>query len=102
MGKYVLAYQGGGMAESPEEQEKVMAAWGAWFGSLGAAVVDGGAPFGESGKVGGGSPGSALSGYSILDAADLKAALKLAEGCPVLMSGGSVDVYEAIDVSGGM
>ena len=46
MGKYVLAYQGGSMAETPEEQEKVMAAWGGWFGSLGAAVVDGGAPFG--------------------------------------------------------
>jgi len=102
MGKYVLAYRGGSMAESPEDQEKVMAAWGAWFGSLGAAVVDGGAPFGESGAVGGGSASSALSGYSILEAADLKAALKLAEGCPVLSGGGSVDVYEAIDVTGGM
>ena len=102
MGKYVLAYQGGSMAETPEAQEQAMAAWGAWFGSLGAAVVDGGAPFGESTKVGGGSVGSSLSGYSILEAADLKAAAKLAEGCPVLANGGSVDVYEAIDVTGGM
>ena len=46
--------------------------------------------------------GSSLTGYSILEAADLKAALKLAEGCPVLMSGGTVDVYEAIDVTAGM
>src|SRR3954470_23026801 len=102
MGKYVLAYQGGSMAETPEEQDKVMAAWGAWFGSLGAAIVDGGAPFGENAKVGGGGATSALTGYSILEAADLKAAVKLADGCPVLSSGGSVDVYEAIDVSGGM
>jgi hypothetical protein len=102
MGKYVLAYQGGSMAETPEAQEQVMAAWGAWFGSLGAAIVDGGAPFGESTAVGGGAASSSLTGYSILEAADLKAAAKLAEGCPVLSSGGSVDVYEAIDVSGGM
>ena len=102
MGKYVLAYQGGAMAETPEEQDTVMAAWGAWFGALGDAIVDGGAPFGASAKVGGGPVGSALAGYSILEAADLDAAVELAEGCPVLSSGGSVDVYEAIDVSGGM
>ena len=102
MGKFVLAYRGGSMAETPEAQEQAMAAWGAWFGSLGAAVVDGGAPFGESAAVGGGAVTSSLTGYSILDAADLKAALKLAEGCPVLANGGSVDVYEAIDVTAGM
>ena len=99
MGKYVLAYQGGGMAETEEAQQASMAAWGAWFGSLGAAVVDGGAPFGQSAKVGGGAAGSGLTGYSILDAADLAAAVKLAEGCPIINDGGSVDVYETIDVT---
>src|SRR5258708_13074389 len=43
--KYVLAYYGGGMADTPEEQAKVMEAWGAWFGGLGANLVDGGVPF---------------------------------------------------------
>ena len=98
MGKFVLAYQGGGMADTEEAQQAAMAAWGTWFGSLGAAVVDGGAPFGASAAVGGGASKSALTGYSILEAADLEAAVKLAEGCPVLADGGSVDVYEAIDV----
>jgi hypothetical protein len=37
MGKYVLAYRGGGMPATPEEGEKVMAAWMNWFGSLGAS-----------------------------------------------------------------
>lgn len=101
MGKYVLVYQGGAMAETEEAQQAAMAAWGAWFGSLGAAVVDGGAPFGPSATVGGGASTTGLTGYSILEAADLGAAVQMGEGCPVLAGGGSVDVYEAIDVGGG-
>jgi len=99
MGKYVLAYMGGGMAETEEAQEQAMAAWGAWFGSLGNAVVDGGAPFGPSAAVGGGAATSGLTGYSILQADDLASAVGLAEGCPVLKNGGSVHVYETIDVA---
>lgn len=101
MGKYVLVYRGGAMAETEEAQQAAMAAWGAWFGSLGAAVVDGGAPFGASGAVGGGASTTGLTGYSILEAADLGAAVQLGEGCPILAEGGSVDVYEALDVGGG-
>ena len=49
MSKFVFAYRGGrGMATTPEGQEKVMAEWGAWFGSLGASLVDGGSPFGPA------------------------------------------------------
>ena len=36
------------MAPTAAEQEKVMADWGQWFGSLGQDLVDGGNPF--SGK----------------------------------------------------
>ena len=98
MGKYVLVYQGGAMADTEEAQQAAMAKWGAWFGSLGSAVVDGGAPFGPSAAVGGGGARSGLTGYSILEAGDLDAAVKLAEGCPVTDSGGTVDVYETIDM----
>jgi hypothetical protein len=97
MGKYVLVYQAGAMAETEEAQQAAMAAWGAWFGSLGAAVVDGG----PSATVGGGASTTGLTGYSILEAADLGAAVQMGEGCPILAGGGSVDVYEAIDVGGG-
>ena len=48
MTKYLLAYHGGQMAQDEAEQAKVMAAWGEWFTSLGAAVVDGGAPVGAT------------------------------------------------------
>jgi hypothetical protein len=98
MGKYVLVYQGGSMAETEEAQQAAMAAWGAWFGSLGAAVVDGGAPFGASSAVGGGAARTGLTGYSVLEAGDLDAAVAMAEGCPIVADGGTVDVYEAIDV----
>jgi len=96
MAKFVLAYRGGAMAETEAEQEAAMQAWGGWFGSLGEAVVDGGNPFGASTSVGGGEAASGLTGYSIIEAASLDAATDLAGGCPVLQSGGSVDVYEAI------
>ena len=48
MGKYVFAYTGGSMAETPAAQEAAMQAWGAWFGTLGSAVVEMGSPFGPS------------------------------------------------------
>jgi len=45
MANFVLLYSGGSMPESEAERAAVMQAWGAWFGALGSAVVDGGNPF---------------------------------------------------------
>jgi hypothetical protein len=101
MTNFLLAYSGGAdlSQATPEQQHAAMEAWGAWFGSLGAAVVDGGNPFGASTTVApdgsiGGSGGSALTGYSILAADGLDAAAALAKGCPLLSVGGTVEVYE--------
>jgi hypothetical protein len=100
MSKYVLAYKGGSMAETPAAQEAAMQAWGEWFGTLGSAVIDGGNPFGPSTAVGpDGSTGAAtagLTGYSVIEADNLELAAKLAGGCPVLAAGGAVEVYETI------
>jgi len=104
MANYVLVYKGGGMPETPEEQEKVMAAWGQWFGGLGQALVDGGNPF--SGQASSVAPdgsvqqgaSSALTGYSILKADDLTSATNMAKGCPLLTSGGTIEVYETVQV----
>lgn len=102
MANYLLAYTGGGMAETDEARAQAMAAWGAWFGSLGAAVVDPGNPFAGSTVVTGrgtadGAP-SGLTGYSVLSADSLAAAGDLAKGCPILEHGGSVEVYETLAV----
>jgi len=42
MAKYLFAYHGGENPETEEEVAKVLDDWGAWFGSMGAAVIDGG------------------------------------------------------------
>lgn len=104
MSKYVLAYHGGGMPEDPAEQQRIMTAWEIWFGTMGAAVLDGGNPIGEARTVGSDgsvTPGGGtnpLSGYSLIDAPDIDAALAHAKGCPILDSGGSVEVAEALDM----
>jgi hypothetical protein len=103
MATYLFAYKGGSMAETDEEREAVMAAWGKWFGELGPAILDGGNPFGPSATVStGGSvsegASSSLTGYSLLTADDLAAASAMAKGCPVLAAGGSVEVYETFPV----
>jgi hypothetical protein len=103
MSKFVLTYTGGNAPQTPAEGEAVMAAWMAWFGELGASVIDGGNPFSDAKTVtadgsikDGGS--SALGGYSIIDAVDLADAVSKAKGCPVLQAGGAVDVYTAMDM----
>jgi hypothetical protein len=103
MGKYVLAYKGGAMGTSEAEQQEAMTRWMNWFGSLGEAVLDGGSPFGPSSTIGSNgtiSDGGAsrLTGYSIIDAGNMAEACERAKGCPVLSSGGSLDVYEALSM----
>jgi hypothetical protein len=102
MGKYVLAYTGGTMAETEAEQQAVMEQWMNWFGALGESVLDGGSPFGPSSTVGPGGVAdggrSSLTGYSIVSAESLAEACEKAKGCPVLSSGGSVEVYESLPI----
>lgn len=98
MPNFILAYHGGKMPETPEEGAAVMEKWGAWFASMGDAVVDGGNPVGISQTVsgngvadnGGSNP---VSGYSIIQAADMAGATKLAAGCPIIEHG-TVEVAE--------
>jgi hypothetical protein len=104
MAKFVLIYNGGGMAATEAEQAESMRAWGAWFGSLGSAVVDGGTPLAASksiapdGTVTDGPIGTPATGYSIIEADSLDAAAALAGGCPILRDGGQVTVYETVNV----
>ncbi len=104
MAKYLFVYHGGKKPESEERYAEVMNAWGEWFGSMGAAVIDGGNPVGLSSTVhsdgsitddGGSNP---ASGYSLIEAADLEDAKAKASGCPILQDGGSVELAEAFDM----
>ena len=92
MANYVLIYEGGGMPASDAEQAAVMQAWEQWFARLGSAVVDQGNPFtpaakriASNGRVSevGGNP--MATGYSIIRADSLDAAVELAKSCPVVV-----------------
>jgi hypothetical protein len=100
MTNFVLLYTGGGMPESEEEQAAVMAAWGAWYEKMGAAIVDGGNPFGASKNVSdkgvGDGPVSSppITGYTIISADSLVTAVEKVQDHPHLNYGGQVSVHE--------
>ena len=91
--KFLYLYYGGNPPKSPEEGQKIMQAWMAYFAKLGDKIVEGGAPLGPHKSVGG-AAGSKPSGFSIVMAASLDEAVKLTEGHPHLMAGGTVEVCE--------
>ena len=102
MANFLLTFHGGSMPETKEAQDQVMKAWTDWFGTLGDALVDGGNPISQSKAI---SPDgsvmdatSAPTGYSIIKADSLDAAVGLAKGCPVLAGGAAVVVSETFPV----
>ena len=104
MAKYLFVYHGGKMASNPQEAKDAMNAWGAWFGALGAAVIDGGNPVAKSYTVkadgslvsdGGANP---ASGYSLIEAASVEDAHAKAKGCPLLKHGGTIEIAQAMDM----
>lgn len=106
MANYVFAYVGGATPENTtqEERDAEMAKWGVWYEELGAAIVDGGAPFSVSKRIS--SDGAVsdtgddrLTGYTIVSADDLDTALAMAKGSPHLASGGTIEVAESIDMT---
>jgi hypothetical protein len=102
MAKYLLAYRGGAMPETPEGQAQMTEAMGAWLGQLGSAVADPGNPVSQAKTIApngsvGGDGRSSLSGYSIISAASLDAAIALAKSSPVLLSGATIEVCETFE-----
>ncbi len=103
MPKFVFAYHGGKQPETEEAIQKAMAAWGAWMTKHEKDFIDPGNPVGKSKTVtadgvldhGGSNP---LSGYSLINAPDMDAALEIAKGCPMMDDGGTVEVIQAIDM----
>ena len=71
-----------------------IAAWSAWFESMGANVAERGNPVYDSGALGNCGAGTRPAGYSLVTGDDLDAAMALARDCPVLDEGGGVEVGE--------
>ncbi|MDG2027248.1 MAG: hypothetical protein P8J50_09070 [Acidimicrobiales bacterium] len=109
MPKYGLAYHtnGGGPGHMPEGEEamaEMMNAWQSWFASLGENLLNGGNPItfaktiGSHGSVSDGGGSNPLTGYGIVQADNIDAAVDMAKGCPALANDGNVEVAEAIDM----
>ena len=77
-----------------------MGEWGKWFEQLGDAVVEQGAPtmpgkiVSKDGAVDIGE--NPLKGYTVIKADNLDAAVRIAEGCPGIPTGGQIAVYELV------
>jgi hypothetical protein len=90
MAKFIYLYRGPATAMSdltPEQSAERMAAFSAWMEKAGAALVDVGRPFGTSASVrddGTEAAAGDLTGYTIVDADDLGAAMALTDGLPFL------------------
>jgi len=90
MTKYLVTYHGGSAPDSPEAAQQ----------KTGSALVDPGAPLGASkvvatGAATDGTAAGPVSGYSIVEADDLDAAVALVSDHPFVSRGGSLQVSTA-------
>ncbi|WP_455207432.1 YciI family protein [Kaarinaea lacus] len=103
MKQFVLVYLGGNQPSSPEEANNHFSKYMAWLSSLGDSVVIPTIPLKDTSTVSpdgtireGGS--SAMSGFSIIKADSIEAALSIAQDCPFLEIGGSLEVSELMQM----
>lgn len=99
MKQFVLVYLGGSEPASQEEANDHFQKYTQWLSSLGDSVVVPTIPLKDTTTVNsdgtiqeGGS--SAMSGFTIIKAESMQAALVIAQNCPFLEIGGSLEVSE--------
>jgi hypothetical protein len=105
MTEFTFLFRGRERSASPEQLQKNMEKWVAWFKELDAngRMKDPGNPLAASGKVVSGkrkivSDGpfaeakDVVGGYILIEAETLAEATDIAKGCPILEVGGSVEV----------
>jgi len=99
MKRYLLVVYGPS-ADTEQDRAAGMALMAEWYRSLGSALVDPGAPFTAARTVSDGGVGDAIgpnaTGYNMVQAESLEAALKLAALCPLLKHGRQVTVFETL------
>lgn len=105
MSQYILAYQGGAEPKTPEEGAKSMASWRAWVSNLGEAIVNPGTPLGEATSInaqGVSKDGAStfMTGFSMVQADNMEAALQMAKSCPYLeLANGTIVVAEVKEMA---
>ncbi len=105
MSQYMITYLGGDQPSSPEEGRQHMSKYMDWLSSLGDSAVSPANPLKDTstvnsdGTVTVGSTTS-MSGYTIIEADSMEAALEIAKACPFLDIGGSLEVSELMQMPG--
>ena len=95
--KFLFVYYGGAMANTPAAQKKSNDMWMAWFKAQGKAIADIGAavkPGKMVGKTAKAITGEMVTGYTVVMADTLDAAVAIAKTSPNVMEGGQIGVYE--------
>ena len=105
MSEFLYVYRGGRTPNaSPEQMQQTMQKWMAWMKELGEKghMKDPGHPLEPNGKLVSGTRKSVtdgpyaekdvVGGYTLIDARDLVQATELSKGCPILDTGGTVEV----------
>ena len=103
MAQYMITYLGGNHPSTPEEGAQHFAKYKEWLASLGAAAVSPANPLKDTqtvspdGSVSAGGS-STMSGYTLVEADSMDAALDMAKACPFLDLGGSLEVSELMQM----
>ena len=105
MSEFTYLFRGRETSASPEQMQKTMEKWVAWFKELGATghIKDPGHPLEHTGKVVKGKQKivndgpyaeskDVVGGFIVIEAKDIDQAVELSKGCPILEVGGSVEV----------
>ncbi len=105
MSEFTYLYRGREVSPSPEQMQKTMEKWMAWFKELGESghMKNPGHPLEHTGKVVKGKQKAVIDGpyaeakdviggFTLIEAKDLAQATELSKGCPILDVGGSVEV----------
>ena len=105
MAQFMLTYLGSPKPSSPEEGQKHMVKYKEWLGSLGNAAISPANPLKNSktvnpdGSVSDGGK-TTMSGFTLIEAESEEAALSIAQSCPYLEIGGSLEVSEVMKMPG--
>ena len=103
MAQYIIVYLGGDQPSTPEEGRQHFAKYQEWLTSLGDSAVSPMNPLKDTSTVnpdGTMTDGSktSMSGYTVIEAQSMDAALEAAKACPFLDINGTLEVSELIQM----
>lgn len=104
MNQYLISYFGGEPPKTPEAGQEHFKQYKAWLANLGDEVISPMNPLKNANSIqpdGAVSEGSRtnLSGFTIVKAENIQAALDMAKACPFLNIGGSLEVAQLVDMN---